>query len=534
MKHLYDKLTEYASGRDYPYHMPGHKRRAFGEMPSDVYEMDVTEIDGFDDLHAPEGILKELQERVARLYGADESFCLVGGSTAGILAALSAALPEGGHLLMARNCHKSAYHAAYLRNLKLTYLLPEVMDEFGICDGLQPEEIKRALENAPDVQAVLIVSPTYEGRISPVREIAKMVHAHGKILIVDEAHGAHLGLAGRSRNRRGPAGDAIGGHSGLTGDVLLQENSCQAGADLVIHSVHKTLPAMTQTALLHVNGERVDRERLRRFLRIYQSSSPSYVLMASIDNAVTMMEQDGEKLYGDLVRNFAWLTKELSACRHFRFPGVKTPEDVEMQEGAEKQEGLGDCGNAGRIGTRAVRQDLGKLVIHAGTSGLTGQQIYDVLRDRYHLQLEMAAGDYCLAMFTVGDTPEGYQRMRDALLEMDELADELKKELENSRNEVCREVAAGKADGELPGAFEPVVARSLKEAWDAPWEEIPLSGCEGRISAEFVNLYPPGTPIVTPGEVFTKEIVQALFQYQAQELRLRGVSTKGTVRCLTD
>ena len=145
MEHLYDKLTEYAGGRDYPYHMPGHKRRTFGEMPPDVYEMDVTEIDGFDDLHAPEGILKDLQERVARLYGADESFCLVGGSTAGILAALSAALPEGGHLLMARNCHKSAYHAAYLRNLKLTYLLPDVMDEFGICDGLQPGEIERAL-----------------------------------------------------------------------------------------------------------------------------------------------------------------------------------------------------------------------------------------------------------------------------------------------------------------------------------------------------------------------------------------------------
>ncbi|MBR4731644.1 MAG: aminotransferase class I/II-fold pyridoxal phosphate-dependent enzyme [Lachnospiraceae bacterium] len=528
MEHLYDKLTEYAGGRDYPYHMPGHKRRTFGEMPPDVYEMDVTEIDGFDDLHAPEGILKDLQERVARLYGADESFCLVGGSTAGILAALSAALPEGGHLLMARNCHKSAYHAAYLRNLKLTYLLPDVMDEFGICDGLQPGEIERALENAPDVQAVLIVSPTYEGRISPVREIAKIVHAHGKILIVDEAHGAHLGLAGRARNRRGLAGDAIGGPSGLTGDVPLQENSCQAGADLVIHSVHKTLPAMTQTALLHVNGDRVDREKLRRFLRIYQSSSPSYVLMASIDNAVTMMEQGGEKLYGDLVRNFTWLMKELSACRHFRFLGVKTPEDL------EKQEGQDDHASAVRAGTRAVRQDLGKLVIHGGTSGLTGQQIYDVLRDRYHLQLEMAAGDYCLAMFTVGDTPEGYQRMRDALLEMDERAEELKKELERDRKEACREVTADETDGEPHVTLKPVVARSLKEAWDAVWEEVPLSDCEGRISAEFVNLYPPGTPIVAPGEVFTKKIVNALLKYQTQELRLRGVSGKGTVRCLTD
>ena len=537
MEHLYDKLTEYARGEDYPYHMPGHKRRAFGEMPSEVYEMDVTEIDGFDDLHAPEGILKDLQERVARLYGADESFCLVGGSTAGILAALSAALPEGGHLLMARNCHKSAYHAAYLRNLKLTYLLPEVIDEFGICDGLQPKEIEHALENAPDVQAVLIVSPTYEGRISPVREIAEIVHAHGKILIVDEAHGAHLGLTGKARgNRREQAGGERGSRREQAGGAPCRENSCQAGADLVIHSVHKTLPAMTQTALLHVNGDRVDRERLKRFLRIYQSSSPSYVLMASIDNAVTMMEQDGEKLYGDLVRDFRWLTKELSACRRLRFltEELECGEPVNGQS-VSGQEDLadGDC---------KVRQDVGKLVIHAGTSGLTGQQIYDVLRDRYHLQLEMAAGEYCLAMFTVGDAQEGYRRMRDALLEIDVNADERKKELEKSRIAPCEETSGerqmeavpdGTAGGQQ-GCLEPVVARSLKEAWDAPWEEVLLCDCEGRISAEFVNLYPPGTPIAAPGEVFTKEIVNMLLRYQTQELRLQGVSKMGMVRCLTE
>ncbi len=173
MEHLYERLQTYAEGGDYPYHMPGHKRRLYGEMPPEVYRMDVTEIDGFDDLHCPEDILKELQERVAKLYGAEESFCLVGGSTAGILSALSAALPEGGHLLMARNCHKSAYHAAYLRKLKVTYLMPPMLEEFGICDGIRPKQVQKALEADPGVQAVLIVSPTYEGRISPVREMEK-------------------------------------------------------------------------------------------------------------------------------------------------------------------------------------------------------------------------------------------------------------------------------------------------------------------------------------------------------------------------
>ena len=290
------------------------------------------------------------------------------------------------------------------------------------------------------------------------------MHSFQKILIVDEAHGAHLGLPGSS-----------------------MENSCQAGADLVIHSVHKTLPAMTQTALLHVNGPRVDRERLKRFLRIYQSSSPSYVLMASIDNAITMMERDGKAFYDQFTSSFADLMESLKACRHLRFldqPG----------------------------------QDVGKLVICAGDSGLTGQQIYDLLREKYHLQLEMAAGEYCLAMFTVGDEPSGYQRMRDALLAID------------------AEVMGGKAAMRIERTESiPEARRTLREAWDGEWEEVPIEECVGQIAAEFVNLYPPGTPMVVPGEVYDKRICEELMTALSMGLRVRGISDIGgviTVRCL--
>ena len=248
MEHLYDRLAEYAQGPDYPLHMPGHKRRAFGEMPSELYRMDITEIDGFDNLHAPEGILLDLQKRAAALYGAEESFVLVNGSTGGILSAVSAAVPFGGKLLISRGCHKSVYHAAYLRRLQLSYLYPEILPGFEISDAVTPEQVREALRREGDADAVLIVSPTYEGRIARVREIAEIVHSFGKILIVDEAHGAHLGLAG-------------------CGETL-PENSCQAGADLVIHSLHKTLPAMTQTALLHAGGGLVNRDLLKRFLKI--------------------------------------------------------------------------------------------------------------------------------------------------------------------------------------------------------------------------------------------------------------------------
>lgn len=491
MEHLYDRLAEYAQGPDYPLHMPGHKRRAFGEMPPELYRMDITEIDGFDNLHAPEGILLDLQKRAAALYGAAESFVLVNGSTGGILSAVSAAVPFGGKLLISRGCHKSVYHAAYLRRLQLSYLYPEVIPGFEISDAVTPEQVREALRREGDADAVLIVSPTYEGRIARVREIAEIVHSFRKILIVDEAHGAHLGLAG-------------------CGETL-PENSCQAGADLVIHSLHKTLPAMTQTALLHVNGERVDRNLLKRFLRIYQSSSPSYVLMASVDNALSMIEREGGKLFSDFYKSFRKMMYDLRTCKRLEFLAAR-PE--------------GDC---------VLRQDIGKLAVRDGAGELSGRELYDRLRQQYHLQLEMAAGNYCLAMFTVGDTPEGYRRMTEALLEMDRelwTSEECSQELviaaagESALREHSAESELTGAGGERVAyaAYLPIKALEFYEAWDRPWEEVPLTECEGRIAADFVNLYPPGSPILAPGELFTGELCGLLHLYEKQGLNLQGVN----------
>ena len=238
---------------------------------------------------------------------------------------------------MTRGGHKSAYHAAYLRNLTISYLYPEMMQEYDIYDAITPEQIAEALAKEPVPDAVFLVSPTYEGRIADIEKIAQIVHSKGIPLIVDEAHGAHLGLA-----------------EGLA------KNSCQCGADLIIHSVHKTLPALTQSALLHVNGNRIDRDRLRRFLHIYQSSSPSYVLMAGIDNALQVVEEQGDYLFAKFQINYLRMLTELSECRNLSF----LPLDA--------------------------RQDIGKLIIVSAKAGLSGQQIYDILLKKYHLQLEMA------------------------------------------------------------------------------------------------------------------------------------------------
>lgn len=466
-EHLYDKLNTYSATDFYPYHMPGHKRRLSGEMPKQMIETDITEIEGFDNLHQPEGILRLLQEKAAVLYGAEESFYLVNGSTGGILSAISAALPEGGHLLMARNCHKSAYHAAYLRNLTVSYLYPSVMEEYDINDAITLEQVKDALDKHPDIGAVLLVSPTYEGRIADVERIAQIVHEKNIPLIVDEAHGAHLGWSEK-----------------------VTVNSCMAGADLVIHSVHKTLPAMTQTALLHVNGNRIDRDRLKRFLHIYQTSSPSYVLMASIDNALNLMEESGEELLNGFHRQYYQMAKDLSACKCLEF----LPVDRD-------------------------KQDIGKLVISAKKFGLSGQHLYDILLEKYHLQTEMAADSYCLAMFTVGDGAEAYERMEEALLAID-------KQMQSGL--IMPDITPKMTPSIMPESSSDSIP--LGSAWDMPWETVDLQNAVGRYVGEFVNLYPPGTPLLVPGEVLTDGMYRQIVSYLDQQLNVQGVEEIGGTR----
>lgn len=461
---LLDRLTEYSQSDFYPYHMPGHKRNPAGEMPADWTNRDITEIEGFDNLHDAQGILKELQERAAAAYGAEESFYLVNGSTCGILSAISAAVPFGGELLIARNCHKSVYHAAYLRQLKLHYIYPDVLEGYDICEAVSAEQVAEALEAHPQVAAVLIVSPTYEGRIAEVKTIEEVVHGKGLPLIVDEAHGAHLGFAPE-----------------------FAANSARLGADLVINSVHKTLPAMTQTALLHVNGELINRQALKRFLKIYQTSSPSYVLISSIEEAVEIAAEGSA--FEEFTVHWQKLLTELSGLQRLKI----LPKCME------------ECRNK--------RQDIGKLIISTKETELSGPQLYDMLLSEYHLQPEMVCESYVLCMFTIGDTQEGYDRLVNALLAIDA---KTKRAQRHSINNMPR----------------PEAEVSFYEAWEKEQEEVLLTEAEGRLAGEFLNLYPPGTPILVPGEKYTKETIKFLEQFMVEGLQVQGISKDGNVRVL--
>lgn len=498
---LLERLTEYAGSDAYPFHMPGHKRREIpdgipGGFP-DPYGIDITEIDGFDNLHHAEGILKDAMETAAAIYGADRSWYLVNGSTCGILSAVFVATENGGKILTARNCHKAVYHAICLNRLEAEYLYPEEITEFGINGGIRAEDVRKALEkdamrcagNSGDVrgkitkiQAVLITSPTYEGVVSDIRAIADVAHEYGVPLIVDEAHGAHLEYADQC-------------HS-------FPKSALEYGADIVIQSLHKTLPCFTQTAILHVKGKLVDQDRISRYLSMFQTSSPSYLFMAGMERCIRYMDGDG--------RN--GMVRYEKRLEHF----------MERMEGLQVLEVL-DREICRKYRTVAG-WDPSKIVVSTmRAEDFHGEELAETLRRKYHLEMEMTAPEYVIAMTSLMDTEEGFERLGTALLEIDGALrrrmdpDQQKEKGEPKEKERC----------ETPEATESKVSHPIRrmlicEAMDADTERTAFQDTVGKVSAEFVYLYPPGIPIIAPGEVFTDAIVEKIMAYKAAGLLVQG------------
>lgn len=511
---IYQALSVYCAGEDYPCHMPGHKRNPDSGEMADFYRIDITEIDGFDNLHHAEGMIKEAQERANRLYGAQETYFLVNGSTCGVLAAIMSVTQPGDEILIARNCHKAVYHAMILQGLRPRYYYPEIIQEYGIHDGVDAEKIGNLLDKYPACNAVVLTSPTYEGIMSDIRAAARAAHERGKALIVDEAHGAHLDLwdRGRQDDRTCEAGSASLGKG--------QQGAVAAGADLVIHSLHKTLPAMTQTALLHVNGSLVNRDRLRRYLTMLQSSSPSYVLMASMDSCIRFLKEQGEERFAFFEAQYDTFCKKTALCRHLR---------------------IGRMSDVTGKGYRLTAWDIGKIVISVKDTSMRGPQLYDILRQEYHLQMEMAADTFVLAMMTVMDTEEGWQRLADAICAID---DRIEKgtggEMISGSNSIpCMgrsdlDSAEYEAEMKNPSASYPEAQMTPSQAFHSAQEEIPIEDAAGRLAADFINLYPPGIPLIVPGEVIDGAMIRKLNKSLKLGLTVLGVSESGQIRVVRE
>lgn len=480
MGKLYDKLTELEYEDILPMHMPGSKRNSELVSMPDPFKMDITEITGFDNLHNATGIIKECAIEAARIFGADETCLLVNGSTAGVMAAICGATHSGDKVLVARNVHRSVINALYLGQLNPEYIFPEMKcPEAGIYGAVKPEDIEEAFKGSSDIKAVIITSPTYEGIVSDISAISEIVHRYGAVLIVDQAHGAHFGF-----NEEFP------------------ESAVRQGADAVITSVHKTLPSLTQTALLHINRGRIDADRVKMFWNMFQSTSPSYILMGSIDNCVTILKEKGDYLFKKYVERLKKLRNEIDKLKYINLLPV---------------------------------DDISKIVLLVNDGGEFARQ----LRQIYKIELEMASEKYVIAMTSMGDTDEGYARFLQALREMDREEYQIQsagfQSIDDNmkcKDGQCSGVQYSGVQSSNRELVHPEIAMSIYEALNSPTEMSDFDNSVGRIAGEAVCIYPPGINLVNPGEVITEGVVNALKAGLKDGLEILGMSEDLQIRCL--
>lgn len=406
---LHDKLN---SLDKYPFHMPGHKRNdRFGIVGANI---DVTEIDGLDNLHNAADSILDIENKLTSIYRAKKSFLLVNGSTVGILSAIHSVCNRGDKIIIARNCHKSVYNACMLLDLRVKFIEPDFDFVDGYYTRISQSAVDRAYLEHSDASAIVITSPTYEGNISNITSPLP--------LIIDAAHGAHLGLAYFPAYPR---------------------------ADIVVSSLHKTLPALTQTAVLNVYNEEYI-ARAKHFLDIFQSSSPSYVLMNSVDVCTDYV-----------INNKSDFDDYYSRLADFR------------------------CNDLYSLRLKFT-DDPSKLVISTANTNITGVELADMLRNDYNIEVEMASLTYVILMTSVGDEQSAFDDLREALISIDD-------NLMQSANDI---------------AIKPPVPEDLVVLSSSDGVPTDIDIAVGRVSAEFVYAYPPDIPILAPGERISSDTVK--------------------------
>ncbi|MFQ8649806.1 MAG: aminotransferase class I/II-fold pyridoxal phosphate-dependent enzyme [Lachnospira sp.] len=485
------KLEAYSKENIVPMHMPGAKRnseligRYMDDMPA-PYDIDITEIDGFDNMHNADGMIKKAFEKTAVLYGADESLFLVNGSTAGNMAAICGVTDKGDSIIVARNCHISVYNAIILNELDANYVYPQYDDEYGYYKGISLREIKDTVEKnesrGKDIKAVVITSPTYEGNVSDIKNIAAYLHEHNIPLIVDEAHGAHFKFS-----------------------CEFPQTAVEQGADIVINSVHKTLPSLTQTAVMHINYGYVNVSKVKRYWNIYQSTSPSYILMGSIDRCMSIIEKDGEYLFENYISKLKILRNKLGQLKNIKL---------------------------------IDSDDISKIVIGCDNA----KKLYNILLNEYGIQLEMSSLKYAIAMTSIFDSAEYYDRFYNALCEIDRRynANNINNSANNNQNYAERynifnntssikkaDIKVNIADFKNEALMS--IAKALNEGDKNGYDKIMMndSSLYGRISAKMVYVYPPGIPILCPGEIISENVVNIISKAIDNGLEVVGLELDG-------
>ncbi len=457
-------LLKHAAKNPVSFHMPGHKGSAifqkygYGDVLDNFVDMDVTEIPGADNLFQAEGIIKAVQERYAKLYDVKYSYLQINGSSGGIIASILACVPPGKKLIMARNCHKSVFNALTLGHIEPVYAKPELLEENGVTGSVSPDEIRRLILENPDAEAVILPSPNYYGICSDIEKIAEVVHEAGKVLIVDQAHGAHLKFFHKFGQGEGMARPAE-----------------ECGADIVINSIHKTLASLTQSALLNVTSDRVDRYVLEDKLQAIESTSPSYILMTFLDLNADLLENHGPQVMKDWKDNLLYFYEKAQ-----EIPGL----DVMIVKD---------------------HMDITKINLDMGALGINGAELEELLMG-YNIFSELYTGNILMLMTGVGNTRTHMDKTLDALRKIS-----VKYGQSGSMQKPEKKIITPPEMGKLHAVPRDKVYVKLEDA-------------AGRICAGSIIPYPPGIPFICPGEEITEEAVTYVKALRDEKEKVIGVT----------
>lgn len=459
---IVEALKNYVQDGVIRFHMPGHKgglhlqeNLLFDWLGGGIFSADVTNVPGMDDLHQTDGVIKEAQDLAARAFGADSTYFLINGSSCGLQALIVTICQNGDKILVPRNMHRSMLSGLIQSGAIPVFYSPEYDGNFGIPLGTAPETIEECLNNHPDIKAVLLVNPTYHGVTSDIPSIANIVHARNIPLLVDEAHGPHLFF-----------------HEDLP------PTSLEGGADAVVQGTHKILTAFTQASMLHVKGNMIDRQRLEATLRLLQSTSTSYLLLASLDAARAQMAMHGNELLNDALKLAGYLREEIKSISGFTV----------LEKDTFGNRGLFDL-------------DPTKVTVSIKGLGITGFGAENWLRENHQIQVEMSDIYNLLFIVSFGNRRTELDCLIKALREMAVYAEtnQLKDDMFAIQNE---------NDSFVPGI--PQMVMSPRKAFNATPVTLPLRAAVGRVSSEVIACYPPGIPVIFPGEIVTAKIVDYL------------------------
>lgn len=497
-----DFLKENAAKDLVSFHMPGHKGRSelydeagYGALLRSAAAFDVTEVPGADSLYDPKSSLKAVMDNYAELYDVIHTELLVNGSSAGIIASILSSVPVGGKLILSRSSHHAAFSALRLGGINPVYISPETDPDFNITAGISPYDLEAACEANPDASAVLLTSPNYCGMLSDISVLADIAHDHGMVVIVDQAHGAHLKFFDYDAEQQRKDGAYIP-HAKHAAESL--------GADLVINSTHKTLLSFTGSAILNVCGNSIDINALKEALRTVQTTSPSYLLMASLDINEKIMRKRGSEIvrsWKDDLANFYHRASKISgltlvspAAASFTGsdPAAEDPFPLYRY-----REGI----------------DPTKINISLAGLGLSGERLEKELR--YNgIVGEMVHGEYLLLMTGAGNKRSDYERLLDAL------------------KNISQSYGIGSSVDRTPRSFDaPLPSSSFVPS---TYESVPLYESDGRVLYEPIVAYPPGTPIICPGEIMSLEVISYITHLLESDAHIVGVDEEGMIKAGTD